>query len=139
MNRIAIWLGYLGLVPFIGLTLLSLFGPPGTQGEFALAQRAYGAVILSFLGGAIWGRAMAGETAPPGLYVYAVVPALIAWGALYLHPLVGLWLLVAAFVIALAHDLVVARRGWLPRWYTRMRVVLTIVVSLCLAATALLV
>lgn len=139
MHRTALLLGYFGLVPFVGLTLLVMFGPAGSQGEFALAQRAYAAVILSFVGAVIWGRALGHEHSSPGLYLYAVLPALIAWAALYFHPLVGLWLLAGAFVLALVHDLVVARRGLLPRWYARLRIVLTAVVTLCLVTSALIV
>ena len=141
-NRIPQWLAYAGLIPFVGLTLLVLFGPAGQHGEFALAQRAYGAVILSFLGGVIWGRALAPapgdeDTPTTPLYVYSVAPSLLGWVALLAHPLLGLWLLAAAFLLAFGHDWLASRRGLLPQWYVRMRIVLTAVVVVSLATTAI--
>ena len=54
----AAWLGGLGLVPFVGLSIAS----QAIEGDLKTAALrgllAYGAVILSFLGGIHWGAAM---------------------------------------------------------------------------------
>ncbi len=50
-------LGWFGLVPFWGLALAAWFGPAALQGFALMALLAYGATILSFLGGLFLGFA----------------------------------------------------------------------------------
>jgi hypothetical protein len=77
------WLGYGGLLPFVGLAAFSWLGPPVLPIDAAASLRAYGAVILSFVGALHWGFAMnlAGLDAPSRdrLYVWSVVPSLLAF------------------------------------------------------------
>jgi Protein of unknown function (DUF3429) len=75
-------LGWSGLLPFVGGALAVSVGPPGWHDAALRALIAYGAVIVSFLGGIYWGS----PTAPKqdGARVWGVVPSLLAWPLLLL-------------------------------------------------------
>ncbi len=137
--RAALWLGPLGLIPFLAGALAPWLLPAAWEPEASLALIGYGAVILSFLGGVHWGLAApAGRPLQIGL---SVVPSLVGWLALLVANLhatgPALWLLAAAFAILLAGDLVAAGRGLTPAWYPRLRVPLTLIVVACLIVGAL--
>ena len=53
------WLGASGVIPFITLAIAVLFLEGADQEAAYFAIAAYGAVILSFLGGIHWGLAVA--------------------------------------------------------------------------------
>lgn len=142
------WLGALGAIPFVFLAALGpvLDEPHRTQVSFALA--AYGAVILSFLGGIHWGLAVA-ETGDMGTgeagtstdalqrrLGLSVVPSLIGWGALFLIMPLALAVLAVAFGTMLWFDLRATRNGDAPSWYPKLRWPLTVgvVASLTLGA-----
>ena len=130
-------LGYLGLLPFVLLSALIAFGPDESEVRFALAQIGYGAVILSFLGGVIWGRVLADSESPRNTeFVYSVLPSLIGWVALAFPGRIGFGLLAAGFIGALAADHLLGQRKLLPSWYVGLRWVLTIVVVASLALSA---
>ena len=84
------WLGGLGAIPFVFLSGISHVPESPFQGQISFALTAYGAVILSFLGGIHWGLAIAGSGADgrknetSSRLVLSVVPSLIGWGALFL-------------------------------------------------------
>lgn len=135
----ALWLGPLGLIPFLAGALAPWILPAERLPDASLALIGYGAVILSFLGGVHWGLAApAGRPLQIGL---SVVPSLVAWLALLVANLHGtgaaLWLLVAAFAVLLPGDLLAAGRGLAPGWYPRLRVPLTLIVVACLVVGAL--
>ena len=93
-------LGYAGVMPFAVLALVQLF----TEGEFAsLALQgflAYGAVILSFLGGIRWGVATRFERLQAGDLVISVLPSLWAFACLlWPESEVALWGLLLGFVL----------------------------------------
>jgi hypothetical protein len=70
-------LGGSGLVPFVvGATVVSL-GPPVWQDAALRALIAYGAVIVSFLGGIHWGSPTG--AAHDSARLWGVVPSLLAW------------------------------------------------------------
>lgn len=122
-------LGYLGLIPFVLLSAMIAFGPRAHLSFFAVAQLGYGAVILSFLGGVVWGRVLTDARTPrTAEFVYSVVPSLVGWAALLFPGRLGFALLAAGFVGALVVDYALGRRDLLPRWYVGMRWVLTLVV-----------
>jgi hypothetical protein len=54
----AAWLGGLGIIPFAGLSLATPFANDVLKGQLSFALMAYGAIILSFLGGNHWGLAI---------------------------------------------------------------------------------
>ncbi len=138
------WLGALGAVPFVFLAVTSPFldGPLQEQMSFALA--AYGAVILSFLGGIHWGLAIAGigpsqtDTANFRRLAFSVTPSLLGWSALLIPRLSGLVLLAVAFALLLVFDSQASRKAQTPVWYSKLRRPLTVVVvaSLLLGALA---
>jgi hypothetical protein len=138
------WLGASGVIPFITLALAVAFfeGRERETAYFALA--AYGAVILSFLGGIHWGLAVADGNRQPGegatfvRLAGSVVPSLIGWGALFLSKPTGLIVLAAAFAGMLLFDCRASRKAHAPLWYPALRWPLTIAVvtSLLLAAVA---
>ncbi len=85
---------------------------------------AYGAVILSFLGGIHWGLAIASNHGngdlPRRLFV-SVAPSLVAWAGLLLPLRVGLLVLAAGFAAVLYVDVRATRAGEAPPWYPRLR------------------
>ncbi|UCH75142.1 MAG: DUF3429 domain-containing protein [Rhodospirillales bacterium] len=136
------WLGGLGALPFVGLAAAGLAAEPAL-GEFArLALAAYGAVILSFLGGVHWGLAMAGLGPDSGVcrtarrLAYSVIPSLVGWGALFVARPLGLLILAAAFTGMLLFDGRASRIGEAPLWYRRLRLPLTGVVVAALVVGA---
>jgi hypothetical protein len=142
----AMALALAGLLPFLGLSALSVTGAaalPGAGPQLVEAEIGYGAVILSFLGGIRWGAALTepNKVAQSVGLVMSVIPSLISWAALLYfayraQPIAPLALLVAGFITQGVWDLVGARRGALPRWFARLRLPLTVIVIACLATTA---
>jgi len=128
--------GLAGLIPFLGLPLLAV-SIPALSGWSDQDLGLYAAVILSFLGGGRWGRAVS-ETAPdPRTVAFSMAPSVIAWGLILLPPdRSGLQLagLAAALVLHLVWDL---RSPGLPAWYPRLRLILTAGAVTGLAAGAL--
>ncbi len=127
----ALLLGVGGLVPFVGLALLA--ANPVWSTEALLAQRAYGACILSFVGAVHWGFAVARGGLSWTQTGWSVLPALIAWVALTLGA-AGTWLLIAGLALAWVVDDYAAIGRSFPDWYRRLRTVLTSGAILSLAA-----
>lgn len=137
-------LGYAGAVPFVaGAAAVWLLD--GAWAAFAApALQAYGAVILSFLGGVHWGLGIgdyggygAAGGSTPGRLGASVVPSVVAWVALLLPTGWGFALLALAFVAQLFYDRETAQRRHAPPWYPSLRLPLTaIVVAALLAAAA---
>ncbi len=98
-------LGWLGVLPFAAFTLLVAIGGILPRGDAMSGLVLYGAIILSFMGGAQWGLAMVGT---PGGYsamgarlAISVLPALAAFGLLFVPPTSALLGLAAVFVALL--------------------------------------
>lgn len=124
-------LGLAGVLPFAAAALATLGGGPA--GAFAGgALLAYGAVILSFLGGIHWGLAIDRGQAGYRRLGVGVLPSLVGWAALLAGGAWGLALLAAAFLLVLVADVRLTRDGAAPGWFPRLRVVLTNAVVLCL-------
>ncbi len=128
-HHAAYWMGYLGLLPFFATAAGIWWGWASLTGWLI----AYGAVIFAFIGAIHWGLAMVATPSAPERFYASVVPALVAWVALLLPALIALPLLVTGFV---------AWRVWehatpdtlMPRWFRRLRTVLTIGAVLSLSA-----
>lgn len=90
-----------GAAPFGVAVVASVVGP--WQAKAAPAFIAYGAVILSFLGGIRWGRAMS-LRAPAASYVLAVLPSLWAFPALLLPVPWALAAMALGFSLVLWYD-----------------------------------
>jgi hypothetical protein len=135
----ALLLGLAGLVPFL-VTAIQIatgwpFGPRLT-GPALFHLGAYGACILSFMGGVQWGLAVAAGASGFDAfrrYGLSVLPALLAWAGLYAGARHGLLLLAFGFAVLLAFDLAAVARGEAPRWYGHLRCGLTAVVLSALA------
>lgn len=138
--RLVAWLAYGGLIPFIALTAASLMDPHRSGiGQHLLLN--YGAVILSFVGALHWGFAMSAlamsERKRNVCFAWSVVPALLAWVALSIDPLVGSALMAAGFAIHYLQDWRLVRHVGLPAWYLPMRLRLSVVAALSLIVTSL--
>ena len=133
------WLGYAGLLPFIGLTL-QVGADVHRASSCSDALVGYGAVILSFVGALHWGFAMTIPALEPRLrrrtFVWSVVPALLAWPATVLAGGVGSLILAAGFALHFVQDRRLAGPAGLPAWYLPLRWRLTVIASLCLLANA---
>ena len=118
-------LGFAGLLPFLGAATALLLADGALRDVAAVALPAYGAVILSFLGGVRWGLAMAAAESArlPVRLAISVVPSLAGWVALLLPGAAGLALLAAGFAAMLALDL---RDDSAPGWYATLRLPLSI-------------
>ncbi|GAU92775.1 hypothetical protein RvY_04815 [Ramazzottius varieornatus] len=124
----AVVLGAAGLIPFISAPWMCM-----TVGEFdpawELSQVAYGACILSFLGGARWGLSLS-PIRVPGLSPswenmgMAVAPAVLSWLSLLMPSPVGI-LTVGSGLLATGY-LDITTAGY-PTWYKGLRLVLTAV------------
>lgn len=120
-------LDYAGLLPFGALALALMWSGSAHQAPLAFALLAYGASIASFLGAIHWGLAMRDEVGGAPLYLWGVMPSLlapVAWGLVLLA-----LLLLACYAVDRRvyprHQL----QGWLP-----MRLRLTgVAAASCLA------
>ncbi|MEM7766745.1 MAG: DUF3429 domain-containing protein [Pseudomonadota bacterium] len=128
-----------GLVPFVASAAVMVWAGDDPEnavraGQAGFVVLAYGAVILSFLGGVRWGAEMAGsDGSPPASTVLlgSVAGALVGWGALLVallnpfFPVGTLFLgLAAALTLHWAWD-VSSRAAGLPAWYGGLRTLAT--------------
>jgi len=135
-------LAYAGLIPFIAGALLLWAVRDEVQAYVALALSAYGAVVLSFLGGIHWGFAMRQpqvqtevqtQTQPrPGTaaLLWGVVPSLVAWPAAVMPPRAGLVILGLMLVVCYAVDRRLYPAQGAAAWLT-LRFRLSAVAALC--------
>ena len=138
----AAWLGAAGILPFAFLAGASVLLDGRLEERAISALAAYGAVILSFLGGIHWGLAIGDAgTADQKPVSYrrltiSVVPSLVAWCGLLLPTGATLPVLAAAFAAMLAVDWRLAGKAEAPSWYPKLRWPLTaaVVFSLGLGA-----
>ncbi len=146
-STVARLLGLAGLIPFLmGATGLWLVTGP-ERAAIAGALLAYGAVIVSFLGGIHWGLVMRDTQSPaqtllktltqPRAFqlVWGVTPSLLAWGALLLPARWGLLLTATALLVCYGFDRVLYSRMGLWGWLG-MRGLLTGVATACCVAGA---
>lgn len=133
----ALYLGFAGLIPFVAPTLLmavsDLYFP-----ELAFAQVAYGASIVSFLGGARWGFALPDSSpAKPDWINLAnsVVPSLLAWVAMVMSDSIvpAGTMVIMGLGISLHYDL--SLLPTYPSWFKALRSVLTAVAFFSLVGT----
>ncbi len=130
-------LSYAGLIPFVFGALLVWLVRREAHPYVAAALSAYGAVIVSFLGGIHWGHVMrqwpqaeAGPAWADATLVWGVMPSLVAWLGVLMPPYAGLFVLGLAIIGCYLVD----RRRYaalgLQAWMT-LRFRLTAVASLC--------
>jgi hypothetical protein len=130
----------LGLIPVVAIAVVSVLVYGLVKSELLFAQVAYGAVILSFLGGVHWGLAITDHQLLSGKIGWwvlglSVIPALIGWLALMPQSRTGLLMLVSGFIFMLWIDVRVSIKGNVPPWYPTLRWRLTLVVLVSLILT----
>jgi hypothetical protein len=133
--RIVLVYGVLGLIPFLAPPLIGL-ATPAHAGILGLVTLVYGALILSFLGGARWGQEVARPAPRAGVVTLAMLPTLTGFALLLATSLdrpAQLTAMAALFGIHFFWD--AASQG-LPPWYPRLRLLLTAGAIAGLAAMA---
>ncbi|XP_043941866.1 transmembrane protein 69 isoform X2 [Protopterus annectens] len=135
--RPALYLTYASLVPFISAPLLMSITETYYP-EIAFAQVTYGALIVSFFGGARWGFAIP-ENSPSkpdwmNLANGAVLP-LLAWMALLFKDSIteAATVVIMGLGIALHYDLSLLP-GY-PGWFRALRAIFTVLSAFSLVAT----
>ena len=137
----ALWLGLAGLLPFLwgaATTLMPQFGLTmsgylGSRFIGPYVQLYYGAIILSFMSGVLWGFATKAEgTKATGGYILSVLPALWAFFMTGGGAITASMNLIAGFLGLLLLDWQFWRQGLAPAWWMHLRVLLTAIVVACL-------
>ncbi len=139
--RSALLLGLAGLIPFLWGALTVLHPDLGLWGQMTLGGRFvgpyvqlfYGAIILSFMSGVLWGFAAqaTGRTATAG-YILSVIPALWAFFMTGGGPVTAAMNLIVGFLALLLLDWHFWRLELAPPWWMHLRVLLTVIVVLSL-------
>ena len=127
-------LAYAGLIPFVAGALLVWAVRDDVQAYVALALSAYGAVVLSFLGGIHWGFAMRqpqpSARSATAAFVWGLVPSLVAWPAAVMPPRGGLVILGVMLLVCYAVDRRLYPAQGAAAWLT-LRFRLSAVAALC--------
>ncbi|WP_128515847.1 DUF3429 domain-containing protein [Tabrizicola thermarum] len=140
--RPALLLGLAGLIPFLWSAATHLSPAlSGMAGQWlspmflgAYVGLTYGTVILAFMSGVLWGFATRAEGREATLaYTLSVIPALWAFFMVTDASDSSRIFLAAGFVGLLLLDAMFSAWGLAPRWWLRLRVMLTVVVLACLA------
>lgn len=111
---LALWLGYAGLIPFVAGAMLAWLLPPDSRPLAGVALAAYAAVIVSFLGGIHWGIGF--RDGAPRLFLWGVVPSMVAAAALLLPLRYGLLVHGSMLLLCLAVDRRVYTAHGLQAW-----------------------
>lgn len=137
--RPALLLGLAGLLPFVWGALTVMVPALGQWGFMTLGGRFvgphvqlfYGAVILSFMSGVLWGFATkaTGQVATAS-YILSVIPALWAFLMTGGGPTTAAVNLIVGFVALLLLDWHFWRLGLAPPWWMHLRGLLTVIVIL---------
>ncbi len=141
LPKVMWWLGYGGLIPFFVLTVILLLGIslPGLESaRLGWWLATYAAVVLSFIGAVHWGVALGmqdrlAENELAKLLLFSVLPTVVAWFSLLLPIHYTLYVLAALIVLAYIADSILLFSK-LTGDYGRMRLHLTIIVTLLLVA-----
>ena len=142
--RSALILGLAGLIPFLWGAATQVSEPLALWGVEWLGPRfigpyiglSYGLVILCFMSGVLWGFATKAEEEAGRFYALSVIPALWAFFLVGDGPVSSAIYLGAGFLGLLVLDWQFQAQGLAPRWWMRLRVILSAVVLACLALTA---
>ena len=121
----ALVLGFSGLIPFVAAPAYMITSSAFLS-NFAFYQLAYGATILSFLGGVRWGISLVEESGVrPNWFNlgYSVTPSLIAWVGLIVPNLVVSYLILMAGLTGAAY-LDTVMWGY-PPWFKALRFMLS--------------
>jgi hypothetical protein len=123
-------LGYGGLLPFAAGAALVWLVYADALPYVARGLAAYGALIVSFLGGIHWGLAMRQALPSTRGLLWGVVPSLLAWPAVMMPPHAGLVILGLLLLLSYAVDRVLYAEQRVAGWLT-LRFRLSTVAALC--------
>jgi hypothetical protein len=140
----ALLLGLAGLIPFLAGAASQWVALPLLTPEPGLKLIiAYGAIILSFLGGIRWGTAIGPyDSRRQGMeFTASVLGSLAGLAAVFIPPVPALTLLIAGFLMQGLWDVTSVEAGRLPSWFGKLRMLLTAgaVISLIAALVAVIV
>lgn len=127
-------LGAAGLIPFAGGALAVIGLMPIQPFTGVLILQSYGAAILAFMGGCLWGFAAHAGRAGWQQLAASVIPGLWAFSATFAPN--ALLSLMLGFVVLLALDLMFRLWRLTPPWWMTLRLPLTAGVLACLAVGA---
>jgi len=141
--RPALVLSAIGVAPFVVAAAVVWLAPRQWASLAIISELAYGALVLSYLGGVRWGLAIAGygardEAAGAGWarLSWSFVPPIIAWPTLFvLPPAPAVAVQIATFVGLYFADNWASRGGTAPAWYGPLRQPLSVIVVLSLGAS----
>ncbi|MDG1768094.1 MAG: DUF3429 domain-containing protein [Yoonia sp.] len=136
--RAPLLLGLAGLIPFIWGAMTILFPDLAIWGQMTLGGRFigpyiqlfYGAIILAFMSGVLWGFAAKTDRAIG--YILSVIPALWAFLMTGGGPVAAAMNLIVGFLGLLMLDWQFWRWGLTPPWWMQLRVLLTAIVAVTL-------
>lgn len=136
--RLPARLGYAGLIPFVVLSAAIWLAPANYQVLINQALLLYASLILAFMGAVHWGLAMlrTDHNYQPQLGI-SVIPALLAWFALFLPEILNYSVLIIGFALLCLFDTHMTKTGRAPNWYPQLRSPLTTVVVACLIVAQL--
>lgn len=130
---VATRLGYLAVLPFVLGAVLVWWSQPDWRPLASQSLTVYAAVVLSFIGAIHWGLAFPQAEPATRLFVWGVVPSIVAWIAVLLQPRVGLAIHAAMLIGCYVVDRNVYRKEHVERWLPlRLRLTITATLS-CLA------
>ena len=122
----ALGLGLAGLIPFMaGAVLLWMPEIAPTIGHRLVV--GYDAIILTFLGGIRWSTAIGpyGGQRQSFEFTASVLGSLAGLAALFLPAIPAMTLLIAGLLTQALWDITSVEAGLLPRWFGKLRMVLT--------------
>ena len=136
--RAPLLLGLAGLIPFIWGAMTILFPDLAIWGQMTLGGRfigpyiqlSYGAIILAFMSGVLWGFAAKTDRAIG--YILSVIPALWAFLMTGGGPVAAAMNLIVGFLGLLMLDWQFWRWGLTPPWWMQLRILLTAIVAVTL-------
>ena len=139
-NRRLVWaIAIIGAIPIVVLTAMIVIagGRTGFSAPLIDAYKVYSAIILSFLGGIHWGIILGSEndSLSGKTLVIALIAPFIGWIAVFIAEPLCFAVLMVGFAGQGAWDNFAAHKGYLPLWYSKTRMILTLVVILSMAIT----
>ena len=133
--KIALALGWGGVLPFIGAAAIKAWGSP-VMAIYALSLGTiYAGVIICFIGALHWGAVVHDRDAKnhhTWRYIWSVLPTLAVVPVLILSPQLRIPFLIIGLLICWGVDFYAHRKGLWPNWFMQMRHGLTSVAVLSL-------
>jgi hypothetical protein len=129
-------IGYAGLIPFIGLSAMSVLWHDIHHSTILFSLLAYGATIISFLGAIHWGLAMREEQPDRIAIIWSVIPSLAAWVSLIVDTHWGLAIQFITLWVCFFIDYKRYPQFGASEWLS-MRLQLTVMAGICSALPVL--